>query len=158
MVRFSSTHVSLISCLRVFRHQARQTLSETYPNLVWLAESTRSKYIERYRAKNELVNTDSTLYEVFDICYDYDIYGAWRATVADKLPIKSYMELVRLQSAIYPEDFIKLRFIENHDQERASYIFKNNRYKLLAWTGNLTDFNKLFQWKNFFSIFCLSLF
>ena len=73
---------------------------------------------------------------MFDICYDYDVYGAWRATLAGALPVKSFMELVRLQSVIYAEDFIKLRFVENHDQERISHILKDNRHKVLAWTGN----------------------
>jgi hypothetical protein len=43
--------------------------------------------------------------------------------------------MVRLQTTIYPSDFIKLRFLENHDQQRAAYIFRDNRFKALAWTG-----------------------
>lgn len=115
-----------------FRHQARAALDK---DTVWLAESTRWPYIEGHRAKNELVNTDATLYEAFDICYDYDVYGAWRATIAGAIPLKSYVELLRLQTAIYPKDFIKLRFVENHDQQRVSSIFRNDRRRALAWTG-----------------------
>ena len=127
--------IRLFFYIYINRHQAHQEVSIKYPNCVWLAESTRLPYVEGHRAKRELVNTDSSLYEVFDICYDYDIYGAWRATIAEALPIKSYLEMVRLQTTIYPEDFIKLRFLENHDQQRAAYIFRNNRFKALAWTG-----------------------
>jgi hypothetical protein len=119
-------------------------VSATYPKTVWLAESTRLPYIERHRAKRETVNTDSTLYEAFDICYDYDIYGAWRATVAESIPTKSYLEMVRLQTTIYPNDFIKLRFVENHDQQRVAYIFRNNRFKALAWTGEIEIFICIF--------------
>lgn len=106
-----------------------------YPDNIWLAESTRLPYIEGHRREREIANTDSTLYEAFDICYDYDIYGVWRAAVAEAIPMKSYLEMVRLQTTIYPENFIKLRFVENHDQQRVSYIFHENRLKSLAWTG-----------------------
>ena len=112
-------------------------MSIDYPNIVWLAESTRFPYIEKDRAKGETVNTDSTLYEAFDICYDYDVYGAWRAAIAEAIPIKSYLEMVRLQTTIYPSDFIKLRFVENHDQQRVAQIFRDNQFKALAWTGKL---------------------
>lgn len=91
------------------------------------------------------MNTDSSLYESFDICYDYDIYGAWRAVSADAISIKSYLELVRLQTTIYPKDFIKLRFVENHDQQRVAHIFRQNRFKALAWTGSFFSSSSSFQ-------------
>ncbi|CAF1395118.1 unnamed protein product [Adineta ricciae] len=118
-----------------FWRQARKEVLAEYPNNIWLAESTRLPYIEDHRVKRELVNTDNELYEVFDICYDYDIYGAWRATTANAIPVKSYLEMIRLQSTIYRKDFIKLRFLENHDQQRVSHIFRENRSKALAWTS-----------------------
>ena len=117
------------------RRQARSEILSVYPDNVWLAESTRLPYIEGHRSKREIGNTDSTLYEAFDICYDYDIYGVWRAVVAEAIPVKSYLEMVRLQTTIYPENFIKLRSVENHDQQRVAHIFQNNRLKSLAWTG-----------------------
>ncbi|CAF1542027.1 unnamed protein product [Rotaria sp. Silwood1] len=130
------------SCITMkFWRQARYEISSSYPNCVWLAESTRLPYIERHRAKHEIVNTDSSLYEAFDICYDYDVYGAWRAAIAGVIPIKSYLEMIRLQTTIYPSDFIKLRFVENHDQHRVAYIFRDNRLKALAWTA-FNAFNK----------------
>ena len=43
--------------------------------------------------------------------------------------------MVRLQTTIYSDDFIKLRFVENHDQQRSAHIFRDNRLKALAWTG-----------------------
>ncbi|CAF4288087.1 unnamed protein product, partial [Rotaria sordida] len=124
-----------------FWRQARYEVSNSYPNCIWLAESTRLPYIEGHRAKREIVNTDSSLYEAFDICYDYDMYGVWRAAIAGAIPIKSYLEMIRLQTTIYPSDFIKLRFLENHDQQRAAYIFRDNRFKALAWTA-FNAFNK----------------
>lgn len=132
---FSSYSTFFLMKIEICRRQARDEVLRAYPNNVWLAESTRLPYIEGHRAKREIANTDSTLYDAFDICYDYDIYGAWRAVVADAIPVKSYLEMVRLQTTIYPENFIKLRFVENHDQQRVAYIFRNNRLKSLAWTG-----------------------
>ena len=93
--------------------------------------------MKSYRNRNGLIHTDAELYQTFDVCYDYDLYVAWRATVQGAMPIKSYLELVRLQAFIYPKDFIKLRFVENHDQDRIAYICRDNRWKALAWTGQL---------------------
>jgi hypothetical protein len=138
--------------ISINRRQARHEVSAGYPNCVWLAESTRLPYIERHRARREIVNTDSMLYESFDICYDYDAYGAWRAAIAEAIPIKSYLEMVRLQTTIYPSDFIKLRFVENHDQQRVAHIFRNNRLKGLAWTGLFKISNFLIRIYSFFSI------
>jgi hypothetical protein len=102
-------------------------------NIVWSAESTRIiPYVEGHRAKNELVNTDSTLHEVFDICYDYDVYGAWRATTANTIPMKAHLEMVRVEIAIYRSDFIKYIFVKTHDQQRISYIYRNNQFKVLT--------------------------
>jgi hypothetical protein len=105
------------------------------PRCVWLAESVWYTAIEGYRAMEGLVNTDAELYETYDLCYDYDIYVAWRAAVKDAIPTKTYLELVRLQSVIYPKKFVKMRFVENHDQDRVAYICRESRMKALAWTG-----------------------
>ena len=123
--------------LRIERLKAREEVSKISPTSIWLAESTSFPYVERRRLKNELVNTDSMLYKAFDICYDYDLYGIWRGIVHEKLPLKSYLEMLRLQLMIYPKDLIKLRFVENHDQQRISYLFRDNRLKSLAWTGSI---------------------
>ncbi|CAF1102446.1 unnamed protein product [Didymodactylos carnosus] len=120
---------------------ARSELLKLKPNVLLLAESTRLIYIEGHTRKNEYVNTDAVLYQAFDLCYDYDLYQVWRAAMAAAVPIKMYLELVRLQNSIYPRNFCKLRFVENHDQERIAKICKNNRVKGLAWTA-FTSFNK----------------
>lgn len=105
------------------------------PRCIWLAESIWFSAIEEYRAVDALVNTDAELYETYDLCYDYDVYVPWRAAVKGAIPIKSYLEVVRLQSAIYPKNFVKMRFVENHDLDRVAHVCRDNRLKALAWTG-----------------------
>lgn len=118
-----------------FRRQARRAVAEVNPNCIWLAESIWFTAIEGYQAFDGLVNTDTELYETYDLCYDYDLYVAWRAAVKGAIPVKHYLELVRLQPVMYPKKFIKMRFVENHDQDRVAYICRDNRWKALAWTG-----------------------
>jgi len=48
--------------------------------------------------------------------------------------------MIRLQTTIYPNDFIKLRFVENHDQQRIANICRDNRFKSFAWTGLIRIF------------------
>ncbi|CAF4865472.1 unnamed protein product, partial [Rotaria sp. Silwood1] len=124
-----------------FWHRARRAVSEVNSRCIWLAESVWFTAIEGYRAIDGLVNTDAELYQTYDLCYDYDVYVAWRAAVQGAIPIKSYLELVRLQSVIYPKGFVKMRFVENHDQDRVAYVCRNNRFKALAWTA-FNAFNK----------------
>jgi hypothetical protein len=112
-------------------------VTEVYPRCIWLAESTWFSAMKSQRYQDKTIHTDAELYEAFDLCYDYDLYVAWRAAVQDAASIKSYLELLRLQTFIYPKKFIKLRFVENHDQDRIAYICRDNRFKTLVWTGHL---------------------
>jgi hypothetical protein len=52
------------------------------------------------------------------LTYDYDIHDEWRAAVAGMSPLSDYVKMLQLQDGIYPANFIKLRFVENHDQPR----------------------------------------
>ncbi|CAF3014968.1 unnamed protein product [Rotaria sp. Silwood2] len=134
--------MDVASCVPMeFWRQAKHSVAEVNPRCIWLAESSWFSAMKTYRDQNGLVHTDAELYETFDVCYDYDLYVAWRATVQGVIPVKSYLELVRLQTFIYPKDFIKMRFVENHDQDRIAYICRDNRWKALAWTA-FSAFNK----------------
>ena len=79
--------------------------------------------------------SDSELYRVFDICYDYDVYGDFMAYVDGRIPLAAYVEALNRQESIYPADYVKLRFLENHDRVRAAFLFPDRavRENWLAW-------------------------
>ncbi|CAM4844396.1 unnamed protein product [Rotaria magnacalcarata] len=134
--------MDVASCVPIeFWRQARRSVTEVYPRSIWLAESCWLSAMKSQRDQDKIIHTDAELYEAFDLCYDYDLYVAWRGAVQGAASIKSYLELLRLQTFIYPKNFIKLRFVENHDQDRIAYICRDNRWKALAWTA-FSAFNK----------------
>ncbi|MGC8637980.1 MAG: alpha-amylase family glycosyl hydrolase [Athalassotoga sp.] len=95
-----------------FWNRARSEL-ENVKNLVWLSESK-----------------DPYLYQAFDITYDYDSYDILKAYFAGQNSLSNYASNFEYQKQIF-DDHIKLRFLENHDQERiAKYVGG----KLRAWT------------------------
>ncbi len=120
--------------------EARAQVEKVKPGVIWLAESVHAGFVEGRRRENLFAISDSEIYRGFDITYDYDIITIWQAVVKNKLPVSRYLEMLRYQDAIYPTNFNKLRFVENHDQPRIMELVPD-RNKALAWTA-FTAFNR----------------
>ncbi len=114
--------------------KARKEIAQLNPQVIWLAESVHSGFVVHRRGQGRTGHSDSELYQAFDITYDYDIFEVWRACVRGAASIGRYMEFLLQQDAIYPENFCKLRFVENHDQPRIM-DFALNQDQALAWTS-----------------------
>lgn len=113
---------------------ARKAVAEVKPGVLWLAESVHAGFIE-YRRKHGLsAISDSEVYRGFDLTYVYDIFPILQAAVKGDVPVSRYLEMLRFQEAIYPGNFVKMRYVENHDNER---IMKTapTRAQALAWTA-----------------------
>lgn len=103
-----------------FWEKAREEVARINPNTIWLAESVHKEFIEELAKKGFKAYGDKEVYKVFDILYDYDIHPQYEAFVKGEISLEEYIDEVKNQDEIYPEDYIKLRFIENHDQKRMS--------------------------------------
>ncbi|MFZ2619167.1 MAG: hypothetical protein WA077_24520, partial [Anaerolineae bacterium] len=66
--------------------------------------------------------------------YNYDIWPVWQAAVLGQASVARYLEMLRFQDAIYPDNFIKLRCVENHDQMRIMRLAPSLD-QALAWTA-----------------------
>lgn len=113
--------------------QARKEVSKVNPNCIWLSESVEPAFILDFRAKGITNLSDSEIYQAFDICYDYDIYELFREYLRGESPLSKYIEAVNRQEYIYPDNYVKLRYLENHDQDRAAKII-TNELSLINWT------------------------
>jgi len=91
-------------------------------------------FVAERRSRNLSGISDSELYAAFDLTYDYDICSIWQAAVVGKVPVARYLEMLRLQDGIYPASFVKMRFVENHDQPRIMGLARS-RSEALAWTA-----------------------
>lgn len=118
-----------------FWRQAREEVEKVRPGAIWLAESTEKHFIKSIRSQGGYCATDSQLYEVFDICYDYDIWPAFMDYVKkDSVPLSLYLDEIEKQEGTYPENYVKLRCLENHDQERIAY-YVEDELSIMNWTA-----------------------
>ena len=119
---------------------ARHAVDRIRPDILWLAESVDVRFLAEQRAAGLPALSDCELYDAFDITYDYDAWPIWRATVAGNVPVKRYLEMLRYQECMNPANFVKLRFVENHDETRIAKLARN-RDAALAWTA-FSAFNR----------------
>ena len=106
---------------------ARKAVSQIKPDFIWLSESVDPSFITYLRGRGMTALSDGEIFRAFDISYDYDIYGLWKSYLEDGESLAKYVEAVNRQEYIYPDNYIKLRFLENHDQERARSFIRDER-------------------------------
>ncbi len=114
--------------------KTRNAVAGVKLGVIWLAESVHASFIAYRRMKDLSAISDSEVYRAFDLTYDYDIFSIWQAAVTGDEPVKRYLEMLRFQDAIYPGNFAKLRYVENHDQWRIMKLAPS-REKAMAWTA-----------------------
>ena len=113
---------------------ARKAVAKVKPGVIWLAESVHASFVGARRANGLTGLSDGELYAAFDLTYDYDIWPIWQLAVQGKVPVRRYIEMLRYQDCIYPETYIKMRCVENHDQARIMRLAPS-RPQALAWTA-----------------------
>ena len=129
------------SCVPVeFWEQAVEKVAEVNPNAIWLAESVYTGHIQYARECGYPVATDSDLYRAFDMLYPYDIQDYFDRYVEGKGRLSDYVNMLTYQEHILPSDYIKIRFLENHDSLRASNRFPD-KTKMMNWLA-FTYFQK----------------
>lgn len=119
-----------------FWKAAREAVEKVHPGFLWLAETVEPGFIQENRKYGHTGNSDGEMFEAFDICYDYDVNGFFLDYLKGKVSLKEYVRLLNVQDAFYPENYVKLRFLENHDQTRAAFKFPGES-DLKNWTAFL---------------------
>lgn len=117
-----------------FWRRARAAVAQVKPGVIWLAESVHAAWVAHRRSVNLSGLSDGELYQAFDLTYNYDIWPVWQAVVLGQASVARYLEMLRFQDAIYPDNFIKLRCVENHDQMRIMRLAPSLD-QALAWTA-----------------------
>jgi glycosidase len=120
--------------------KARSEIQKIKKDFIWLAESAEPDFILQMRRQGFNIHSDGEMYQAFDITYDYDVFDTFKAYLTGRIDLENYLQLICHQETIYPVNFIKLRFLENHDQPRiASFI--HSQAQLRQWTA-FNYFNK----------------
>lgn len=108
-----------------FWKQAREAVSKVNPDCIWLAESVHSSFNVFSRKSGIYTASDYELFDAFDMEYDYDIREVFDKYLKGETSLSNYMDMFNYQEAIYPQNYDKMRCLENHDQPRICHYVKN---------------------------------
>ncbi len=115
-----------------FWEQAVSEVAKVNPDAIWLAESVYTGHIQFARECGYPVTTDIDLYRAFDMEYPYDVQDYFDRYVKGEGKLSDYMNMLNYQDQVFPSDYIKIRFLENHDTPRASHRFPDTE-QMLNW-------------------------
>lgn len=116
--------------------RARREVEAVRPGCMWLSESTEPEFVAWNRARGVPCLSDSEIFQAFDVSYEYDVFTYYKDYLTGKIPLSEYAAAINRQESIYPENFVKLRFLENHDRARAKLMTGDER-SLRNWTAFL---------------------
>ncbi|SDF22074.1 Glycosidase [Fontibacillus panacisegetis] len=116
--------------------RAREEVDKVRPDCLWLSESVEPEFILFLRSQGMISLSDSEIFQAFDVSYDYDIHNYFKGYLTGDNKLSYYADKVNMQEYIYPENYVKLRYLENHDQPRAKELIPNDN-DLLNWTAFL---------------------
>lgn len=119
-----------------FWKRAREEVAAVRPGCFWLCESVERGFIVHGRAQGLPVLSDAELYQAFDAGYDYDVYPYFRAYLEGRITLAQYAARLDMQEWIYPDNYVKLRFLENHDRARAAHVIPDEKARQ-NWTAFL---------------------
>lgn len=119
-----------------FWRDAKATINGINPNTIWLSESVHPHFIQYLRGEGYSAHSDAEMFQVFDILYDYDVHEFLQQYLTGKGELSTYLRMVQAQSYIYPEDYVKAHFLENHDVSRIHQFVTNltTLKNLTAWS------------------------
>lgn len=107
--------------------KARKALADYKPGLTWLAESNDPTFIKQVRDSGFDDLSDGELYQAFDLVYDYDVLDDLHATVAGLQSLGEFARILMRQDVTFPKNYVKMRFLENHDVPRAADYIPNEQ-------------------------------
>lgn len=114
--------------------RARNEVKMINPDIIWLAESVEKGFVKYLRDIGYDALSDSEVFQAFDIAYDYDNFDYLNGLIKGEVSISDFLKETWKQEAIFPKNYVKLRFMENHDQDRIAYKV-NDEIKLKQLTA-----------------------
>jgi glycosidase len=116
--------------------RAREEVAAVKPDCVWIAESVEPAFTSYNRSLGLTSLSDSEIFQAFDVSYDYDIYPWYAGYLEGKNTLAEYAEKINSQETDYPANYVKLKFLENHDRSRIKFFIPDEK-TLLNWTAFL---------------------
>ena len=103
-----------------FWKMARALVGRVRPGCIWLAESVHMNFGNYARRLGFYSCRDTEAFDAFDMEYEYDVREAFDRYLHGEGALSAWLEQLNFQEAVYPVNYNKLRFLENHDQPRIA--------------------------------------
>ena len=120
-----------------FLEEAEERVHEVNSEVIFLSESVHGGFVRYLRNLGYKALSESEIYQIFDMAYDYDTHPYFEGYLEGKLPLKRYLEELQRQEEVYPDNYIKMRNLENHDFGRFAPMVKNDYNKIINWTSQM---------------------
>lgn len=111
-----------------FWEKATTKLHEINEDIIMLGESIELDFIRYLRSQNFYAMSDSEAYEYFDMLYCYDIRESQDEFYYSNKNLNVWLKDILNQESRYKEDYVKVRYLDNHDRERVAKYKKGNDY------------------------------
>ena len=119
-----------------FWKEVRAAVKKVNPACIWLAESVHLSFGCKARRLGLPAIRDSEGFEAFDLEYDYDIREVFDDFLYGRCPLSHWTDMLNFQEATYPDNYNKMRCLENHDQPRIASVITDME-SLVNWTAML---------------------
>lgn len=118
-----------------FLEIAGKQMRKLNPEVILLSESVHGGYCRYMRNKGYEVLSESEIYQVFDMAYDYDVQPFFENYLKGSGTLNQYLKEILRQEEIYPKNYVKMRNLENHDFGRFAKFVNADPIKIDNWTG-----------------------
>ena len=108
-----------------FWKMARAMVRRVRPGCIWLAESVHQSFGNYVRRVGYYSCRDSEAFDAFDLEYEYDVREAFDRYVRGEAVLSAWLDQLNFQEAVYPVNYNKMRFLENHDQPRFASLVED---------------------------------
>ena len=107
--------------------KAREAVEAVRPGCIWLAETVHSGFALFHRKTGLYSANDYDMFSAFDLEYDYDIREVFDRYLKGECRLSNYMDVLNFQECLYPQNYNKMRCLENHDQPRICSFVKDDK-------------------------------
>lgn len=119
-----------------FWKEARAAVAKENPDCIWLAETVHRGFGWYARKQGIYSAKDTEVFEAFDMEYEYDIREVFEQYMKGEVSLSHYLDLLNFQECTYPENYNKLRYLENHDTKRIAKVIPEEA-RLINYTAML---------------------
>ena len=107
--------------------KAREAVERVRPGAIWLAETVHSGFGQFSRKAGMYSANDYEMFTAFDMEYEYDIREVFDRYLKGEISLSHYIDMLNFQECVYPDNHIKMRCLENHDQPRIASFVKDSK-------------------------------